>query len=77
MTFLGLTMIHMKTDAEILLKVIKEFKSDPLLAPIASVIQVDANNGVVTLSGQVESFLLKNAAEEAALRVEEVAVVTM
>jgi osmotically-inducible protein OsmY len=67
----------MKSNAEIQLKVIRELQSDPLLAPVVSAIHVSANNGVVSLSGQVESFLIKNAAEKAALRVEEVEVVTM
>ena len=67
----------MKNDAEVQLKVIREFKSDPLLAPIASAIRVNASSGIVTISGKVESFLLMNTLEEVALRLKEVEVVSL
>jgi osmotically-inducible protein OsmY len=67
----------MKNNQAIELKVIKELNSDPLLTPIASAIRVVATDNVVSLSGQVASHLLRNAAEEAALRVDEVEAVAM
>jgi osmotically-inducible protein OsmY len=64
-------------NLQLKLKVAAELKCDPLLSPVASEIDVTASDSVITLSGRVGSFLLKNAAEEAALRVEGVEAVAM
>lgn len=57
----------MKTDQQLQQDVMDELKWDPLLA--ASEIGVSVKNGVVTLSGYVNSFSKKYAAENAAKRV--------
>jgi len=57
----------MKTDQQLQQDVMDELKWDPLLA--ASEIGVSVKNGVVTLSGYVNSFSKKYAAENAVKRV--------
>lgn len=58
----------MKTDSEIQKDVIEEIKSEPLL--MVSEIGVAVKNGVVTLSGLVDSYTKKLVAEKAAQRVQ-------
>lgn len=58
----------MKNDLEIQTDVIEEIKSEPLL--LVSEIGVAVKNGVVTLSGLVDSYTKKLIAEEAAQRVQ-------
>jgi len=57
----------MKTNEQLQRDVIDELKWDPLIS--ASEIGVSAKEGVVTLSGYVDSFSKKYAAEKAAKRV--------
>ena len=57
----------MKTDSEIQKDVMDELKWEPMLN--ASEIGVAVKNGVVTLSGTVNSFAKKTAAEEAAKKI--------
>jgi osmotically-inducible protein OsmY len=57
----------MKTDFEIQKDVLEELKWEPFLK--ASEIGVAVKNGVVTLSGTVDSYLKKSGAEKAAKRV--------
>src|SRR5260221_1031283 len=56
-----------KTDAQIQRDVLDELKWDARVQP--NEIGVAVNNGIVTLSGWVDSYTKKWAAEEAALRV--------
>lgn len=63
----------MKTDAEIQHDVQDELKWEPYLQ--ASQIGVAVNHGIVTLSGEVDSYSKKLRAEEAAKRVSGVAAV--
>ncbi|HLP11665.1 MAG TPA: BON domain-containing protein, partial [Flavobacteriales bacterium] len=58
----------MRTDDQIQKDVMEQFKYDPFLK--ASEIGVGVVNGVVTLSGIVNTFAKKMAAEKAAMRVE-------
>lgn len=58
----------MKTDGQLQLDVIEELKWDPRVG--RAEIGVAAKDGVVTLSGQVDSYAQKYAAEGAAKRVE-------
>ena len=67
----------MNRDLKISNEVVREMKSDPLLSPIASDIRVETHGNVVILYGTVDSYLKKNAAEEAALRVKDVEAVEM
>ena len=67
----------MKTDNEVQKDVMEEIRWDPELKDIASEIGVSAKDGVVTLSGMVDSYLKKIAAEKAAQRVEGVKVVAV
>ena len=67
----------MKTNEELQKDVMEEIKSDPLLRTIASEIGVTAKEGVVTLSGLVDSYSKKLAAERAAQRVMGVKVVAI
>jgi len=55
------------TDEEIQRQVLEELKWDPQVDPTDVGVEVD--DGVVTLTGTVESYLMKDAAEEAAKRV--------
>ena len=63
----------MKTDTEIQKDVIDELKWEPLLS--LAEIGVSVKNGVVTLSGTVDTFAKKEEAENAAKRVAGVTVV--
>jgi osmotically-inducible protein OsmY len=56
-----------RTDAEIQKEVLEELKWDPRVQP--NEIGVIVKNGVVTLTGTVDSYAKRWAAEEAALRV--------
>lgn len=67
----------MKTDDELRNDVIEEIRWDPLLGKEASKIGVTAHEGVVTLSGQVDTYSMKVAAERAAQRVIGVKVVAV
>ncbi|MBP1774059.1 MAG: transport-associated protein [candidate division NC10 bacterium] len=57
----------MKTDAELQKDVMNELKWEPLIK--AAEIGVGVKNGVVTLSGNVDHYYKKSAAERAAARV--------
>jgi osmotically-inducible protein OsmY len=57
----------MKTDAELQQDVMNELKWEPTIR--AAEIGVGVTDGVVTLSGYVDSFYKKEAAERAAMRV--------
>ena len=57
----------MKTDAELQQDVMNELKWEPTIR--AAEIGVGVTDGVVTLSGHVDSFYKKSAAERAAWRV--------
>lgn len=67
----------MKTDDELRNDVMEEIKWDPMLGKEASQIGVSAHEGVITLSGQVETHSMKLAAERAAQRVMGVKVVAV
>lgn len=67
----------MKTDRELQEDVINELLWDPKLADIASKIGVSASRGMVTLSGEVDTYSQKIAAEHAAQRVHGVNVVAL
>ena len=56
----------MKTDAQLQQDVINELKWDP---SVKAAIRVDVKDGVVTLSGYVDSYSKKWAADHAAARV--------
>jgi osmotically-inducible protein OsmY len=61
------TLLAKRTDADIQLDVLDELEWDARIQP--NEIGVAAKDGIVTLTGQVNSFLKKWAAEEAAHRV--------
>jgi osmotically-inducible protein OsmY len=65
----------MKTNEELQHDVMTELKWDLSLTSLASQIGVTAKDGVVTLSGLVDSYSKKRAAERAAQRVQGVKVV--
>ena len=67
----------MKTDSQLQADVMDEIKWDPVLAEAAPQIGVTAKDGVITLSGQVDSFYRKHALEAAAQRVHGVSYVAM
>ncbi len=67
----------MKQDEVIRKNVIEEIQWDPQLTPIASQIGVIVKNEVVTLSGVVDYYAQKLAAEQAAKRVKDVKVVAV
>lgn len=67
----------MKTDEEIQRDVIEEIRWDPQLSGTASQIGVAVRNEVVTLSGTVDYYAQKIAAENAAQRVSGVKVVAV
>ncbi|MFZ6013865.1 MAG: BON domain-containing protein [Bacteroidota bacterium] len=67
----------MKTDSELQHDVMEEIKFDPLLASISSSIGVAVKDGVVTLSGEVETFIQKHAIEDAAKRVKGVSFIAV
>lgn len=65
----------MKTNYELRKDVMDEINFTPELRSVEKEIAVDAKDGVVTLSGEVDSYWKKVAAEEAAQRVTGVKVV--
>ncbi|NOT75690.1 MAG: BON domain-containing protein [Cyclobacteriaceae bacterium] len=65
----------MKTNKELQEDVMNELSWDPTLKETSALIGVTANDGVVTLSGYVDSFHKKVSAERAAQRVSGVKVV--
>jgi osmotically-inducible protein OsmY len=67
----------MKTNEELRKDVLDELRWDPLLRNVVNNIGVTANDGVVTLSGLVNTYSQKLAAEEAAQRVAGVTVVAV
>jgi osmotically-inducible protein OsmY len=67
----------MKTDLELQQDVLDEIKWDPQLKDMASEIGVAVKDGVVTLSGLVDSYNKKLATEKAAQRVHGVKVVAV
>lgn len=67
----------MKTDDEIGKDVIEEIHSDPQLTSVAPQIGVSVKNEVVTLTGEVDYFAQRLAAENAAQRVSGVKVVAV
>ena len=67
----------MKTDEELQKDVMDEIRWDPSLGKEAAQIGVTAHEGVVTLSGNVETYSKKLAAERAAQRVMGVKVVAV
>ena len=67
----------MQTDNEIRKNVVDEIQWDPQLTRIAPQIGVIVKNEVVTLSGAVDYYGQKVAAEKAAKRVKDVKVVAM
>lgn len=67
----------MKQDEVLRNSVIEEVRIDPQLAKIATQINVTVKNEVVTLSGNVDYYGQKIAAERAAKRVKDVKVVAM
>ena len=67
----------MKTDEELQKDVMEELRWEPLLKDIAPHIGVTASDGVVTLSGLVDTYSKKLAAERAAQRVQGVKVVAI
>lgn len=67
----------MKTDQQLQHDVMEEIKWDPHLKSIATQIGVTAKDGVITLSGEVDTYRKKIAAEHAAQRVAGVKVVAV
>ena len=67
----------MKTNEELQKDVIQEIKWDPQLRTVATEIGVSAKDGVITLSGIVDTYARKLAAEKAAQRVHGVKVVAV
>ena len=65
----------MKTNEDIRKDVIDEIKWDPQVKDVSNQINVVANEGIVTLSGVVDSYAKKMAAERAAQRVAGVRIV--
>ena len=64
----------MKTNSELQKDVIDELKWEPQLQAVSTQIGVSAKDGVVTLSGLVDTYSKKRAAERAAQRVKGVKV---
>ena len=62
--------VKMKTDIDIQRDVLAELKWDPEVEPTDVGVEVD--DGIVTLTGTVDSYWAKLAAERAALRVDSV-----
>jgi osmotically-inducible protein OsmY len=67
----------MKTNEELRQDVVDELKWEPLLREVATQIGVVADDGVITLSGMVNTYSQKLAAEQAAQRVAGVSVVAV
>lgn len=59
----------MKSDTRLQQDVVDELHWDPLLSDIAAQIAVSSEDGVITLTGKVDSYIKKHAAEAAAQRV--------
>lgn len=66
---------EMRTDDELQKDVLAELKWDPQLSDVYTQIGVSVKEGVVTLSGQVDTYSKKMAAERAAQNVHGVKVV--
>lgn len=60
----------MKMDADLQRQVLEELRFDPKVSEVYTGAAVLANEGIVTLSGQVHSYAQKVAAEEAVLRLQ-------
>ncbi len=67
----------MKNDLQLREDVMEEVKWDPLLSAVASQIGVASKDGVITLSGKVDTYIQKHAAEAAAQRVDGVSFVAV
>ena len=65
----------MKTNHDVQHDVLAEIKWDPQLKDVSTQISVSANDGIVTLSGIVDTYGKKMAAERAAQRVKGVKIV--
>lgn len=65
----------MKTNEDLRNDVMDEIKWDPQLKDVRTQIQVSAKDGIITLSGLVENYGKKMAAERAAQRVQGVKIV--
>src|SRR5687767_824506 len=66
---------YMKTNEEVQHDVLAEIKWDPQLKDVSTQISASANDGIVTLSGIVDTYGKKMAAERAAQRVKGVKIV--
>ena len=72
------TQMHfMKSNDELQKDVMDEIRWDPAIHGVATQIGVSSNNGVITLSGLVNTYAQKLAAEKAAQRVHGVKVVAV
>jgi osmotically-inducible protein OsmY len=67
----------MKTDKELQKNVMEEIRFDPQLSAISSSIGVSSKDGIITLSGEVDTFIQKQAVENAAKRVKGVSFVAI
>lgn len=67
----------MKSDTQLQHDVIEELKWDPFLSTVAPQIGVTSKNGVITLSGKIDSYIRKHAVEAAAQRVDGVTFVAI
>jgi osmotically-inducible protein OsmY len=67
----------MKTDFELQKDVMDEIRFDPQLKDIATEIGISAKDGMVTISGMVDTYLKKTAIENAVQRVAGVKVVAV
>jgi osmotically-inducible protein OsmY len=67
----------MENDAKLQSDVMDAIRWDPLLSSIAPNIGVTANDGVITLSGQVDTFIQKHAAEQVVKQVKGVSFVAI
>ena len=65
----------MKTDDQIQQDVMAELRWDPQVSPVHALLGVSVKDGVVTLSGMLDNYSKKIAAEHAAQRVQGVKVV--
>ncbi len=65
----------MKTNEDLRNDVMEEIKWDPQLREVYSQIQVSAKDGIITLTGLVENYGKKMAAERAAQRIQGVKIV--
>lgn len=67
----------MEKDHELQRNIMDEIRFDPFLSMIAPSIGVTVREGIVTLSGKVDSFMQKHAVEDAAKRVKGVSFVAV